>query len=244
MQKKIVFIHGWGMNNAVWSILQQELELVDGYSTESLNIPGFGGEPYSGEFEFTAIASQLANKISPQSVLVGWSLGGLFAQKIAINHPEKVSRLVLVSSSPAFCAQQSWPGIDPTVLANFEQQLQKDSEKTIERFLAIQAMGSEHARDDVKQLKRLLASQPKSDPDALAGGLKILKSVSLKDEFASIKQPLHGVFGRLDSLVPIKAVQKMQQLNPNFKVEVIAKASHAPFISHKDEFINILNSIV
>ena len=43
------------------------------------------------------------------------------------------------------------------VLEDFSSQLLSNSAKTIERFLAIQAMGSDAARADTKQLKRYLS---------------------------------------------------------------------------------------
>ncbi len=130
------------------------------------------------------------------------------------------------------------------MLNNFETQLQTNSAKTIERFLAIQAMGSEHAREDIKQLKALLGTLPEAEAKALAGGLEILKSQDLRDEFSRLQLPTIGIFGRLDSLVPQAAVEKMQVLNPNFKAHTLAKASHAPFISHKEAFLSLLKSII
>ena len=53
-----------------------------------------------------------------------------------------------------------------------------------------------------------------------------------------------GVFGRLDALVPYKAIAKMSVLNAEFEYQVIDKASHAPFISHKNEFLSIVKSML
>ena len=51
-------------------------------------------------------------------------------------------------------------------------------------------------------------------------------------------------FGRLDSLVPYRAIEKMVVLNGDFEYEVIDKASHAPFISHKSEFLSAVKSML
>ena len=116
-------------------------------------------------------------------------------------------------------------------------------EKTIERFLAIQAMGSESARDDIKQLKLLLNQYPAPKEQALSAGLDILQHDDLRAMFAQLTVPIVGIFGRLDALVPYRALKKMQALQPNFDYEVIDKASHAPFISHKEAFITALKSV-
>ena len=78
--------------------------------------------------------------------LLGWSLGGLVASQLALTMPERLHSLITVASSPCFMARDEWPGIAPKVLAGFNQMLAGDFMQTIERFLAIQAMGSEHAR--------------------------------------------------------------------------------------------------
>ena len=49
-----------------------------------------------------------------------------------------------------------WPGIKATVLDSFHQQLQVDIKKTITGFLKIQAMGSPHIRQDIKQISQLV----------------------------------------------------------------------------------------
>ncbi|WMO15561.1 pimeloyl-ACP methyl ester esterase BioH [Pseudoalteromonas piscicida] len=243
MQNEVVLLHGWGMNKAVWQLCEEALAPTT--VIKAVNLPGFGGTPSAeGDYSLERNALLIAEQLMPQSVLIGWSLGGLFALYLAAHFPDKVSKVILVASTPFFCEQTDWPGIAPKVLNNFETQLQTNSAKTIERFLAIQAMGSEHAREDIKQLKALLGTLPEAEAKALAGGLEILKSQDLRDEFSRLQLPTIGIFGRLDSLVPQAAVEKMQVLNPNFKAHTIAKASHAPFISHKEAFLSLLKSII
>ena len=59
-----------------------------------------------------------------------------------------------------------------------------------------------------------------------------------------IKQPVGAIFGRLDALVPYKAIAQMQALRSDLDIAVLDKASHAPFISHKDEFLATLKSML
>ena len=130
------------------------------------------------------------------------------------------------------------------VLEEFNNQLVANSAKTIERFLAIQAMGSQSARQDIKQLKSLIQQAPATDAEVLKQGLDILEHQDLRQEFARLSQPVGAIFGRLDALVPYKAIEKMQQLRPQLDIAVLDKASHAPFISHKEEFIAALKSML
>ena len=239
----VVLLHGWGMNQGIWQLQKAHLESISSHSFTTLNLPGFGGTRFNGsEYQLEAVANQLAESLPENSVLVAWSLSGLVSLKIAECFPEKVSKVILVASSPFFAANDTWRGIENKVLDTFMLQLSKDHKKTVERFLAIQAMGSEHAKQDIKQIKELLAQYPEAEPLALAGGLELLKHQDLRALFNDIKQPISGIFGRLDSLVPIKAVAQMQRLNAQFKADILPKASHAPFISHPEDFGKLLLS--
>ena len=49
------------------------------------------------------------------------------------------------------------------------------------------------------------------------------------------------MYGRLDGLVPIKVAHDMDAFIPHSSKVVFEQASHAPFISHSDEFITELH---
>jgi pimeloyl-[acyl-carrier protein] methyl ester esterase len=246
MQKELVLLHGWGMNQGVWQLIQPELENLYTEEVRSLDLPGFGNSATTlpTPYNLHDAAMQLSQQLKPHSILMGWSLGGLFALYIAKHWPEKVSKVILVASTPYFAEHCEWPGISEKVLTQFKDQLVNHREKTIERFLAIQAMGSESARDDIKQLKQLLNQYSAPNSEALTAGLDILQNDDLRDLFATCPVKIMGVFGRLDALVPYKAIAKMSVLNAEFEYQVIDKASHAPFISHKNEFLSIVKSML
>lgn len=244
--QQLVLLHGWGMNRHVWDLIEPELAFNYDGEILALDLPGFGesamSENQSEHYDLHFMAEQLASKIEDNAVIVGWSLGGLVALYLAKHFPHKVSRVVLVASTPLFAQTQDWPGIKPQVLADFNQQLIENSKATIERFLAIQAMGSATARQDSKALKKLLSQQPNASEWVLKQGLDILENQDLRQTFSELAQPVSGIFGRLDALVPYKAIAQMQQLRSDFDITVLDKASHAPFISHKEEFISALRT--
>ena len=245
MQNECVLLHGWGMSRGVWQLIKPELEFLYSGKVRCLDLPGYGGNNASlSPYTLHDAAKQVSEQLKPQSVLMGWSLGGLFAIYIAKHWPEKVSKVILVASTPFFAEQLPWAGIKPKVLKQFKEQLLQERSKTIERFLAIQAMGSESARDDVKQLKQLLSQSPPPNNEALSAGLDILQNEDLRELFAQCPVTIRGIFGRLDSLVPYRAIEKMVVLNGDFEYEVIDKASHAPFISHKSEFLSAVKSML
>lgn len=237
-QNPVVLLHGWGLNHQVWLQLKQALPADLKVYTPDL--PGFGLSPCPSTYDADVVLAQLAGQIPDQSILIGWSLGGLLAIALASRYPHKVKKLGLIASSPCFMAKESWPGMDARVMQQFAGQLQQDLALTVERFLAIQAMGSSTARQDIKLLKQAVLSLPLPSARSLQGGLELLATLDLRQEFAALPQPVFAILGRLDSLVPVAIAPLLQHLSPQLQIEILQKASHAPFISHQQEFVSLL----
>ncbi|MGY3887628.1 pimeloyl-ACP methyl ester esterase BioH [Aeromonas aquatica] len=240
----LVLLHGWGMNGAVWHGIVPELAAH--YRLHLVDLPGFGNSPLASGVEYGLpwLAEQITAVLPERCHLLGWSLGGLVASQLALTHPERCQSLITVASSPCFMARDEWPGIAPKVLAGFNQMLAGDFKQTIERFLAIQAMGSEHARDDIRQLRHWLAERPAPQLAALEAGLGLLADVDQRDELTALSLPWLRIYGRLDSLVPKAAIPLLDERYPHSQSRVLDKASHAPFISHPAQFIAMVREFI
>ena len=239
----IVLVHGWGLNAGVW--YQVAEQLARNYRVYAVDLPGFGlSHQQSISCDLSDWAAQVVKVIPEPAVWLGWSLGGLVATQVALDFPSQVTKLITVASSPKFVAQGTWPGIAPDVLGMFQQQLETDFSVTLERFLAIQAMGSVTARQDIKALHRVLKQRPMPDAKALRIGLEFLASVDLRDQLSQLSQPLLRLYGRLDSLVGTRAVKEIDLVVPDSEKFVFTKASHAPFISHLDQFIEQIDNFI
>lgn len=228
--KNLVMLHGWGMNRSVFEPLAEQLK--HDYCCYLIDLPGFGERahvPSGAELQLWLDA--ILEDVPETAHWLGWSLGGLLVQYAAQNHPERVLSQLLVATTPYFpaCRQSRWRGIQPQVLTQFSEQLRADAKLTIERFLAIQAMGSETVRQDVKQLRQRIFSLPDAHPQALADGLQLLADVDHREaDFPKAS----WLLGKQDALVPVALEKWLQQYRPQDEVTVVAQASHAPFISH------------
>jgi pimeloyl-[acyl-carrier protein] methyl ester esterase len=240
----IVLLHGWGVNSGVWENISKTLGQY--YRLTLIDLPGFGrnADLFPDDYTIEKLAYHVSECLPAKSVLLGWSLGGLVAQQIAIQGAIELKQLILVASSPKFVAAPNWPGIQAQVLTMFEKQLEGDFSKTLDRFLAIQALGSGTARQDMKLIKAHIEQFPLPHAHALQNGLKILAETDLRSQLDRITVPTHRIYGRLDSLVPAKSIELIQQLHPDSEQIVFAKASHAPFISHPEAFVTKIRQLV
>lgn len=235
----LVLLHGWGLNQGVWSEVLPSLA-VD-FEVLTPDLPGFGkSTAFPSDYKLSTVIAQLAEQLPEQSYVYGWSLGGLLAIALAAAYPNKVKQLGLIAATPRFLAGADWPGMRAEVMQQFSTALSQDLSQTIQRFLAIQAMGSEHAKQDVQKLKQSIAAYPAPQPQAVGLALNLLAETDLCHAFESLRQPVVGCFGRLDSLVPVAVVSLLQQLQPEAQFNILPKASHAPFISHPIEFYHWL----
>ena len=239
----LVFFHGWGFDSTIWSDLIPLLQ--PHYTVHLVDLPGFG---QSDLMDWDDFRTSLLLQLPSQFALVGWSLGGLYAMRLAIEAPDRVSQLFVVASSPHFIEQpnplstdgvyleSAWPGINPSVFDAFLARLQTDWQKSVADFVALQA-GSNLA----------FVHQGKADNLCLTGlqqGLETLVSWDFRGDIERYKNPACFIFGRLDAIVPYKTLLAMQQMYPQFEYRLFKKAAHMPFISHQEAFVSVLREFL
>lgn len=231
----LVLLHGWGLNAQVWHGIGARL--ASHFRLHLVDLPGYGRSQGFPAMSLQAMADTLLAQAPERAIWLGWSLGGLVASRIALDAPQRVSALVTVASSPCFCAQDAWPGIKPEVLLGFQQQLSADFQRTVERFLALQTLGTESARQDARLLKNVVLAQPMPSEAVLNGGLAILRQADLRAEMQALAPPLLRLYGALDGLVPRRVAGLLDARWPDSASVVIPNAAHAPFISHPEVFV-------
>ena len=246
----LVLLHGWGLNSAVWQPFIEQLtpEFTDVFYIVTLDLPGYGIniDNTLSSYSLANICQCIVNTITQPAIYLGWSLGGLVATEMALSYPKKVLGLITVASSPRFTEEMNeqkdtlWPGIKPKVLETFHQQLKIDTQKTISGFLKIQAMGSPHIRQDVKQLTALIFKHEMANKKTLDLSLKLLESTDFRPRLKDIYQPFLRLYGNADSLVPKRVISQVEALAQESEQYIFLQASHAPFISHADDFKEIL----
>ncbi len=237
----VVLIHGWGLNSGVW---QPCVDLLrNNYQVITVDIPGFGinADVVLTPYTLENIAKHIQAVVGKPAVYIGWSLGGLIATQIALSFPKAVKALVTVASSPCFVEQDNWPGIQQEVLTLFHRQLEQNTQKTIDNFLKIQAMGSPHIRHDIKLIRDLVMQYPLPSKQTLDQSLQFLEQVDQRASLADIEVPFLRLYGKLDGLVPKAVMPLVQHLASKSEQHVFTKASHAPFISDLDDFVAVLS---
>lgn len=245
--KTLVLIHGWGMNRGIWQDLIHDLANMR-VNTLVLDLPGYNGtKAISHSNNVFGDTTQALLEQLPQDGkfhLLGWSLGGLFAIQMARIARKRFQSLILLSSNPKFVASADWScAVQPQTFAQFLNDLQQDNHKTIQRFIAIQCMGSKTASTDRKKIHQALSLFPYADSQTLADGLDLLLKSDARSSLDELQLPVSLIGGTHDALVPIRALELLSS-QYHFPLYSIQGAGHAPFISHKSDFMQYLEEIM
>lgn len=240
----IVLLHGWGLHSGVWNGIADEL--AQRWRVTRIDLPGHGRSPLSeGAHDIASFAAAVAAAAPPRATWVGWSLGGMVSLHLAALHPERVERLVLVATSPRFVQGEDWPyGVAPHMLAQFSDALAQDYRGTLMRFLALEALGSDRSKEELRLLRQGVFQHGEPRPEALAVGLNILRDADLRPLLPAVRCETLFLYGERDRLVSGRAGPAVTAAMSAGSHQVIRGAAHAPFLSHPNEFLRVLEDFI
>jgi pimeloyl-[acyl-carrier protein] methyl ester esterase len=229
MKPALVLLHGWGAHHRVWDELA--MRLGTDRAVIAPDWPGHGAVPCTIE----RTVDQLAAAAPAQCMVAGWSLGGQLALAWARRHPQQVSRLMLIATTPRFVSTPNWPqGMAPEVFAEFSASLTRDAAATLRRFLLLQTQGDAQARTVARQLEAALALQPQPDGSVLMDTLDWLQATDLRKTLPQIVQPALVMHGDQDRISPPAAGEYLAAHLPQARLALLAGAAHVPFMSDAD----------
>lgn len=235
----LALVHGWGMNLAVFDALR---EALPGIETWAIDLPGHGRSGWNAaRADFDSQVEAVGAALPPRSVLLGWSLGGKMALEIARRAPDRVAALVLVSSTPRFAQADDWPhGLSADEVEAFASLVDQDWRQTLSDFVWLQLRGSRNAAATQQRVEAALATHGAPRPQALRADLEVLGSTDLRARVASIRQPALLIAGQNDRVTPPGATRWIAAALPDARFAEIPRAGHASFVSHTDEFVDLL----
>ena len=239
------------MNQGIWRSFLEHCQQKWGeeITYEAIDLPGFGTKHDIGlpSYEIDLITDKVKQTLQPYSIVVGWSMGGLVAQRLAdIGDPRLIAQ-IQIASTPKFSQSKDWDGIRKEVLQQFKQQLSSNHLQLLKRFLSIQCIGLEKPKEKMKEMLDAICLFPLSSSETLAKSLQFLSETDLRPN-ANVPPknavPTLRIFGGLDSLIPRRTIPSIEALYPNDLITIIPKASHAVFFSHPVKCIELIDDFL
>jgi len=231
------------MNARVFDTLTELL--ADDFEVRPLNLPGHGGREPLVNNTLQSWADDLTQQVPDGATLLGWSLGGQVAMRAALDHPDRIARLILLAATPRFVADDDWPhAMALQDLSDFGAALLADPRATLLRFLSLQTRGMEGQKAMLQQLRQTMLAAPPPHTSALSAGLEMLLANDLRKAARQLRQPALIVHGALDTLSAPTAGAWLASALPDARHVELPRAAHAPHLSHAAEVAAEIRSFV
>lgn len=180
-------------------------------------------------------------KIEKANIL-GTSFGGFVAQEFALNHADRLNKLILACTS--FGGQNHVPP-SMEVLMSFASTDSLNSSERIRKY--IQPTFTEdfwlNRQEIVQKVCRL--REENIVPEAVYfQQLQAAMTFNKEDKVSKIKAETLIITGMNDRVVPVQNSVNLSKMIPNSKLEIIENGSHLFFIEQAKEFNEIVTSFV
>lgn len=240
----LTLIHGWAAENVVWQPWA-ETYLAPFFNVYLIELPGFGKSPEFHDIDEKEINDKwldaLAAQLPEKTHLLGWSLGGLLAQQLALRLPEQIQTLICLASTPRFTQNDNWKwAVSPPLLADFIKAMSIEFAGVLKQFWKLQLQGSENARPLMKRLTNQMSGRTPPKLQGLLQGLYLLRDIDNRDQLTNIHQPTLWLLGEHDPLIPQRLIEDLSQLQQDSEIAIVRGASHMPFFSHPQETADLL----
>ena len=252
MHDPVVLVHGLGGQWQNW--LENIPRLAQERRVLALDLPGFGltPEPADGELSISGYGRYVdafCERLGLGTVnVVGNSMGGFIAAEVAIQFPERVSRLALVSAAGISSADALQAPI--LTIGRLASAVAINTAARY-RMLAARPIGRHASLALVARHPRLLkadlayegffkgAGKPGFD-DALRACLEY----DFRDRLPDVKVPTLIVWGEKDSIIPVRDANEFERLIPDSRKLVMRDTGHIPMAERPEAFNDVLTEFL
>jgi len=233
----VVFVHGSGPGVNAYSNFFPNYRAIAaaGYRCVLPDMIGFGWSSKPDDIDYTlelfvpTLREFLDLLKIERCVLVGNSLGGAISMKLAIDHPERVEKLIVMGPGGIEARETYFkmPGI----------------QKMVSQFV-----GSGFDRPGLRRLLQLLAYDPNTITDELleqrfnilqTQPKAVLARMSITDltpELGKLRGPLLGFWGVEDQFCPASGYEKILRAVPDSRFIMYSRCGHWAMIERAEDF--------
>lgn len=220
----VVLIHGVGESGSSWTKVSQAMG--DDRTIISYDLRGHGRSPNPpGPWTIDDFAEDHARLLSllkvEQADVVGFSLGGLIAQRVAAQRPESVRRLVLIGSVAGRTAEER-----DAVRARLRMVEQEGPAgaalRSVERWYS-KAFLAQHPEARDKTIQRM----SRLDRDGYTNAYRVLAGTDLLEDLPKIGAPTLAMTGEHDVGSPPRMARTIAEKVQHGSALVIEGARHS-----------------
>lgn len=229
----VVFLHGLGGTRTAWG--PQLRGLADRYRCIAWDMPGYGASAPLEPLTYRGIADRLVHLLDvldlESATLVGLSFGGMHALHTALEYPDRVRRLVLADSSPAFgidgTSREGWirSRLDPIDAGGSPA----DAAEVIVDAITAAPLTGEIRAETVASFGRISAR-------GFRAAVHCLPTNDVRARLGEIAQPTLVIVGELDQETPVAYSRLLVDGIGRSELTIIPGVGHLTPAEAPDEF--------
>ena len=248
-EEPVVLVHGLGGQWQNW--LENIPRLALDRRVVAMDLPGFGltPEPSDGEKmtipRYGQYVNELCDRLGLGKVeLVGNSMGGYIAAEVAIQFPERVARLVLVSAAGISSAETleapilTFGRVATAIATNTASRFRQLAARPVTRHFSL-LLVARHPRllkpDLVYEGFMKGAGKPGFD-DALRASL----DYDFRERLPEVKVPTLIIWGEKDSIIPVRDADEFERLIEDSRKVVVKDTGHITMAERPETFNDLL----
>jgi 3-oxoadipate enol-lactonase len=234
----LVLVHGLNGDSTGWALVMPEFAKY--YRTVAPDVRGHGGTskpdiPYSVK-QFSEDLFEFFQKLNlDQAHILGLSMGGAIAQQFALDHPERIRSLVLVST---------FSYIDPVAERAFlrlRRSLEMGGYPAFFDEVVKLAFTPEYVAANAKGIADLKEKRIQlNSPAAIGRATDALMAFDLKEEISRISLPTLIISGKEDEFTPIHLAEQIHHAIKGSEWKILEGVGHNLYIEKPSEMARIV----
>ena len=227
----LVFLHGWGTSGHIW---RRQTEAFAGAGLKVLT-------PTFPSCEVSWLVDYLKKLPLAETVLVGWSLGGMLLLEALSRANLMPAKVVLVATPACFCAGEDHPVGQPRAAVRaLRRTVRQDPRRGLADF-AGRCLDPGEADFREEMLENFQYQEAGAD---LPSGLDYLLNTDLRHQLAAIPPGTLIIQGDEDTIVPPEQAEILSQYLKDAQVVRLPGAGHAPFLTQAEAFNEVIRKIM
>jgi 3-oxoadipate enol-lactonase len=217
----VVLSNSLGSTHQMWDAQLTDLE--QRFRVVRYDTRGHGASPVPlGPYGIDDLADDLVALLDRLEVerahIVGLSLGGMTAMKVAARNPDRVDRLVLLCTSARLAPASGWTDRAATVRAHGTGAV---AAAVVERWFTAEHLAT---RPDVRERHEVMVAV--TPAEGYAGCCEAIAALDLRDDLSSIVAPTLAIAGADDPATPPAKLRKIADGVKDGRLLVVSHAAH------------------
>ncbi|MHA1146764.1 MAG: alpha/beta fold hydrolase [Promethearchaeota archaeon] len=250
----LILIHGFGSKKEVF--IAQIEALSKDFKVIRFDNRGAGqSDRPKGAYNMSMFAADVKGLLDHLNIkkahILGYSLGGMIAQQFALDHPDRLDKLILVNTTCYFPDDETGIEMYKQSKISYYNSLIEDSVKTFydnatpgfsrsfKKMMLANPKQKFHNSFSAEDLIEIKKTNP-ATPEDIISQAEALKGFDLRDKLINIKNQTLIITASHDRTLPKLMSDIIYKKLPNSEIVVIQKAGHSSIQEKAPEINNLI----